>query len=270
MLVACLAGHRVEAESAERASTFVCPKCSAPVILKRGRIITAHFAHKPPVVCSWGTGESGSHLDAKRAICDAVRARGLKADVEVIVPSLAGDRRADVLVTSPDGKRVAIEIQHTPLSFDVIEARTRAYMAVDIAVIWVAMLPKGRLEKAERVPSGFLVKRYAAKEFERWAHGFHMGQLWFWDVDAKALRQGKLAPHVIQVPVRSWFTEYGDEESAGGYERKSKRYRDLVLGPAHNPASLRFRMGRRDATRLGSHNYPGGVTVIFEPAPLST
>lgn len=203
MLVAHLAGHRVEAASAERGQAFVCPKCSGLVILKRGRIVTAHFAHKPPVVCSWGSGESGAHLEAKRAICDALRARGLTADVEMIVPSLAGDRRADVLVIGPGGQRVAIEVQRTPLSFDAIEARTRAYMAAGIAVIWVAMIPKGRLDEAERGPSEILVKRYAAKEFERWAHGFHMGQLWFWDVDAKALRQGKLKKHIIHVPERS-------------------------------------------------------------------
>ncbi|MCI0365536.1 MAG: hypothetical protein L0219_16865 [Phycisphaerales bacterium] len=137
MLVASLNGERVEAESAERGLAFVCPNCKRPVILKRGPIVIAHFAHKPPTDCSWARGETKAHLDAKKLFRDTLAVRGLRAEVECVVPSLPDDRRADVMVWSPKGARLAIELQHTSLNLEDIERRAFSYAHAGIAQLWI-------------------------------------------------------------------------------------------------------------------------------------
>lgn len=77
MLVAALNDNRIEAEFAERGREYTCPKCKRPVILKRGRIKIAHFAHKPPTNCTWAKGETLAHLEAKKNFRDSYVSRGL-------------------------------------------------------------------------------------------------------------------------------------------------------------------------------------------------
>lgn len=47
---------------------FTCPECNKNVILRKGLIKTPHFAHKPPVTCQYGQGESEEHRKCKQAI----------------------------------------------------------------------------------------------------------------------------------------------------------------------------------------------------------
>jgi len=44
-------GQRVDAWDAEKGGAFRCPNpdCGASLVLKQGRIVTPHFAHKPPL-----------------------------------------------------------------------------------------------------------------------------------------------------------------------------------------------------------------------------
>ncbi len=140
MLVAELDGNRIEAEIAERGLTYCCPKCKRPVILKRGRIKIAHFAHKPPTDCTWAKGETLAHLDAKKLFRDELRSRGLRAEFEVVVPSLPNDRRADVMIWTPSDLRVVIELQHTSIGIEAIEKRAFSYAREGIAQAWVPFL----------------------------------------------------------------------------------------------------------------------------------
>lgn len=77
MLVAELDGGRIDAFSAERGPTYHCPKCRGEVVLKKGRKVVHHFAHKPPTECTWATGETRAHMEAKVLVWDALKVRGL-------------------------------------------------------------------------------------------------------------------------------------------------------------------------------------------------
>ena len=112
MLVANLGGMRIDSASAKRGPEYRCPKCRGIVILKHGRKVIEHFAHKPPTDCSWATGETRAHLEAKALVQAALTGRGLKAEVEFVVNTLPGDRRADVMAWSPKGLQIAFELQH--------------------------------------------------------------------------------------------------------------------------------------------------------------
>src|SRR5262245_43545995 len=100
MLVAEHQGVRVDASDATRGADYVCPWCKGIVIFKPGRKVISHFAHKPPTDCTWASGETRAHLEAKKLVADILTARKLRAEIEHVVPSLSGDRRADVMVWS--------------------------------------------------------------------------------------------------------------------------------------------------------------------------
>jgi competence protein CoiA len=125
----------LEAADAIRGAAFLCRGCGAPVVLKAGQLRIAHFAHKPGTDCAFGTKMSLAHLTAQRRIAEALRTRGVHAELEAILASLAGDRRIDVLAwpaERPD-KRIAIEVQASDITTELIAARTQSYLAEGIA-----------------------------------------------------------------------------------------------------------------------------------------
>jgi hypothetical protein len=149
MLVAEHQGARIEAAEAQRGLNYVCPKCRGIVIPKQGRKVIWHFAHKPPTDCIWATGETLAHLEAKKLVRDALVTRGLRAEMEYIVATLPGDRRADVMVWSPEEVPLAIELQHTSIGLDEIEKRAFSYAGAGIAQIWIPFLRTSALRDAE-------------------------------------------------------------------------------------------------------------------------
>ena len=158
MLVAVARGTRVEAWAAEKGPAYACPNCHLEVILRKGQLVTHHFAHKPPVTCSWGKGETEAHRKAKKVLHDAMTARGLRAGVECEVLSTEGDRRADVLVWGRKGEsRVAFEVQHQPLDYNTIERRTRAYAATGVRVCGRPIRSEAVGEVGARLRHGRLV-----------------------------------------------------------------------------------------------------------------
>jgi competence protein CoiA len=269
LLIAILEDRRVEAADVERGPHFFCPNCKTAVILKKGRIKLAHFAHKPPTTCTWASGETQAHMAAKRIIRDGLIARGLTAELEVPVLSSGGDRRADVLAASPNGaKRVAIEIQHQPLSFDQIETRTRAYMDANVPVVWVALLNKNIWEAAEADGATWKIPRFSIRPWQRWAHTYGIGELWFVDVDTGLLWRGVLTASLIHVEYSSWYDSYGNEESAGGYNKVSRKWRTLTLEGPYAPASVLLSASEGQAWSGKNYDIPAGVRARLVVPPV--
>ncbi|MBS1098421.1 hypothetical protein JK191_12845 [Gluconobacter sphaericus] len=69
MLTANCNGRRIDAASSQKGLLFLCPKFGREVTLKEGQIKIPHFAHKPPTDCTWASGETQAHMEAK--ICPA-------------------------------------------------------------------------------------------------------------------------------------------------------------------------------------------------------
>jgi hypothetical protein len=101
-----------------RDDQWICPLCRQAVILKAGRVVIPHFAHKARGLCA-AEGESRRHLAAKKLFYDELTSRGLDVSLEVM---LAADRRADLLVASPRG-RFTIEVQDSRISVEEMKAR---------------------------------------------------------------------------------------------------------------------------------------------------
>jgi competence protein CoiA len=262
MLIALRDGERVEAALVERGPLYVCPGCKRGVVLRKGTRITHNFAHKPPVSCSWATGETQAHLAAKKAFRDAFKARGLRAELEKEVISLAGDRRADVLIWSPAGAQVAFEIQHQPIDPRDIRRRTEAYCAAGIPVVWVSLPKKDVWEHLATNKSGLkVISRYSARDWENWVHGYNFKKLWLYNACDGTMWRGTLSAYYIEVEETSWHDESGHEQSAGGYSKKSKRWKELNLTGPFKIEDLRIKLGRRRAFQTREFSFPAGPTA---------
>ncbi len=236
MLVARNADRRVLALYANRSDEHNCPTCGSAVILKKGAKRIAHFAHRPGADCDWARGESWAHLEAKLAFHVALEARAVSSDVEVPIQTSFGNRRADVLVTAKGGHRIAIEVQHTPISPREAKLRTRSYASAEIGVVWVPILHGKTLDEIKNIDPARVsvthVERIVLNTFERWADSFPGRSNWAWDPVNKALWKVRVSAHRLWKEETSWHDTEGNEQTGGGYGYESKRWSDLSLwGP---------------------------------------
>lgn len=263
MLVALLNNTRVDAFESSKGLKYYCPNCRAEVILKQGRIVIHHFAHKPPTDCTWASGETREHLLSKTVIRDAFRVRGYQADFEVPVLSAGGDRRADVLVTNEKGKRVAIEVQHTPLLYDAIERRTKAYIDCGVPVMWVGILSSKMREDAIATKNGLEIEQYVIRPWEKWVHALCFKELWYIDPKEQTLWRGQFSDYLIDVEATSWYNEYGEEQSAGGFSRTSKKWKTLTLTGPTPLSEARVGLKFRKAWDSKAFSLPRGQFAHF-------
>ncbi|MEK4030894.1 competence protein CoiA family protein [Pseudobacillus sp. FSL P4-0506] len=114
-----------------RDSSYFCPSCRQPVVLKAGAIKMPHFAHQSLRACaSFSEGESDRHLKGKADLYKWI-SRTHKTELEAYLPEMA--QRPDLLV---EGK-VAIEYQCSPLSATLFAKRTKGYEENDIVPFWI-------------------------------------------------------------------------------------------------------------------------------------
>ena len=262
MLIAHLQGSRIEASVAQRGPTYHCPNCQRELTLRKGRIVAHHFAHKPPVSCSWAAGETQAHLAAKAVLRDGFRALGYSAEVEVEVLSTAGDRRADVLVAS-GVNRLALEIQHQAIDYTAIERRTAAYVAAGVPVLWVGIFTDAMRDKSEPIVGGLRYRQYTIRPWEKWAHAYGFKELWYVDPTTGELWRGVFSDHLIEKESASWYNQYGEEESVEGYTRRSKRWRTLTLHGPYRLDQIAISLPSRQPWSSKAFRLPGGRYAKF-------
>lgn len=108
--------------------SYLCPSCRHRMILILSEEKKPFFKHFYQVK---GTGEKEEHLQAKQLLCTALKANGLRADIEV--PLLDQQLRADVLVEN----RLSFEVQCAPLSGAEFAHRHALYKKMQIKDIWI-------------------------------------------------------------------------------------------------------------------------------------
>lgn len=219
---------------------FTCPKCMAEVVLHKGNIKAHHFQHMPPVYCNRGEGESEQHRVAKLAIYDALltepNVTGLELEKDF------GTSVADVFARISNVP-VALEIQRSTLSVNEISQRTANYHRLGIAVLWIA-LHKPELETA----------KYSPNAWEKWCHAAYFGRVYYW-VGGQCLRPTHFDTFTLHVPSSEWYESGGEHRSAGGFDKRSKRYRK----PNHGTVvtiSQSFRAIEKDAFAKGTVAVP--------------
>ncbi len=265
----------IEASAAARGEEYFCRGCSEPVIFKRGRIRIPYFSHRARSRCAYGAYMSVEHLTAQKVLADAIRSRGAEAKLEVPMASLAGDdRRIDVLAwpkAKPDAK-IALEVQKSDITVELIDARTRSYLAAGIAPLWVRLydFSKWPHPRSLNLRNTIWVDRHFIRAWERWAYD-HLGrQLWFMDSKTFALWRGTFVEAHSYKEQTSWFSSGGEEQSAGGYWQSITMWVELELEGPFQATDLRLKRfkarGPDKKSRLAATFLaPGEEEISTEP-----
>lgn len=160
MLVAEVASQRVEARRNLPDANYVCPDCRQPVILKRGRVKVAHFAHSAPADCS-AVGESIRHLLAKAVLAEKYRELDYRVVLEERHPERR--RRIDLAVYLPEReywpttyppRQFAVEVQDSPISPREMVRRQNADLELGFSVPTVWIFTGQRADPFLSVPDG--------------------------------------------------------------------------------------------------------------------
>jgi len=113
---------------------FLCPECEEEVVLRQGALRINHFAHKAPVTCQYGTGETPEHRRCKMEIYQSLL--GQPGVTNLALERSLKTVRPDVSAYI-NGIPVAIEVQISALSMDTIIHRTKEYERQGIYVLWL-------------------------------------------------------------------------------------------------------------------------------------
>lgn len=194
---------------------FYCPRCRDEAILKKGSIKIHHFAHRPPVTCEYGKGETEQHRRCKLEIFEGLKEHRRFRQVEL--EKDMGTVRPDVSALMDDTP-IAIEVQISALSMDRIIYRTLEYAKKGIYVLW---LPIYNIDLDS--------DRYSPTAWEKWIHAAYYGRVYYW-IDGVQILPYHFSESTHFVETRHWYNQYGDEEAAGGYEKRYKRYRTPMRG----------------------------------------
>lgn len=175
-------------EADKRDRPFVCFCCQRVVTLKQGGILAPHFAHRPPVVCEYGTGESEAHRRCKLAIYETLSAdpRVTKCELERNLGTIRPDVSAYI-----GGVPVAIEVQLSALSLTKISYRTSEYARKGIYVLWLPVY-HARLEQ----------DLYLPRPWELWLHAAYAGRIYYWLAGA-TVRPAHFRDYLINVKGRT-------------------------------------------------------------------
>jgi competence protein CoiA len=201
---------------------FVCSVCNEEVLLRTGRYRINHFAHANPIACKFAIAESDDHLRCKMEIYEAlqkepcVRDVALERSFEVVRPDVSAQI---------NGASVAIEVQISSLSLETIQVRTIEYARKGIYVLWLLQW-RPELD----------AKRYAPRIWEKWIHAAYFGRVYYWIEGLKVVSY-RFDPSFKTVPQKTWYSKRGDKVTAGGYSRRSKRYRTPIRGKTFNLAT---------------------------------
>jgi len=205
--------QKVVAQDADKSEKpFYCPECNSETILRQGLVKTHHFAHKPPIDCQYGQGESDDHRNCKESIYDYLRQnRDLVKNCEL--EKNLGRTRPDIYFEK-DGQKIAIEVQISNLTMEKIIYRTEQYHRLGINVLWLPIMTDSMWDTYCDSDN------YSPKQWEKWLHATYYGRVYYW-----AGELGIFPFHYGEVTLNKEYSDYG-----GGYEYASKRYRRLQKG----------------------------------------
>jgi len=262
MLVAINNNQRVEASLAEKGPHYICPNCGGAVTLKKGTVVIHHFAHKRDQLCDWSRGETREHMSGKNYLAQSLRRKGWPAEIECALNIPVGDRRADVVSWTSQNQFLAFEIQHSSIGLSEISERAAAYASRNIAQMWIPVLKADVWKAAVNVDQGrYVIEKFSAVKFIRWIHGFAGKHgMWMFDPSNDCYWHGRLSDYMIDVPLTDW-REDGNEMSAGGYSKRSKRWKTLTLTGPFQFEQLTINIKYRKEFRTPQYYWPSGPVV---------
>lgn len=114
----------IYASDAIKGNEYFCPYCHENLILRKGKIVSPHYAHKVDSDCV-ETGEMCEwHIRMQSYFSSEYR--------EVVVEKDGKKHRADILKDN-----IVIEFQHSAISLDDFNERNNFYISLGYKVIWI-------------------------------------------------------------------------------------------------------------------------------------
>lgn len=230
-------GRKVGAWEAERTGgPFGCQCCCREVVLRRGGIIAAHFAHKPPINCEYGSGESEEHRRCKLEIYEhlARHPRVAKCEMERNLGPVRPDISAYL-----DGVPFAVEVQLSALTAEKIERRTAEYCAKNIFVLWLPLYSAALARDL-----------YNPRPWERWLHAAYFGRVYYW---VRGLT-------VVPIHFRNYYARVRGRTR--DYEKLSER--KVPISGRSLDLAEDFRPLRRAAFRVGANLLIPPATLLID------
>lgn len=206
--------RRIAWETEKSQGPFYCPECKGELILKKGNVREHHFAHRPPIACQYGSGESEIHYRAKRELFTSLSAHPLCKKCEL--ERRLGGVRPDISLYIKNHP-VAIEIQRSSVLVEDIIKKAEAYDRLGIYLLY--LFPESGPEIIWRENEQEYVCR--PNQWEKFLHSMFFGRAYYW-VEGLQVRPYHFSEFKIYVPSKWWYDEDGDEHSGGGYEKPSK------------------------------------------------
>ena len=125
-------GQQILAHNARKNEKYFCPVCDTPVILKAGSVKVPHFSHHHILNCTryLYKRESLLHLKLKHDLFLALNKHSSIA-MEYYLSSI--EQIPDLLINGD----LALEIQLSKISADLLVSRTEGYYTLGIKVIWL-------------------------------------------------------------------------------------------------------------------------------------
>ena len=141
-------GHLINAlENEVKKQAYYCPACGTSVRLKKGKNVRTHFAHESLKSCDfYHENEGPEHLENKVALFNWAK-KDAEVEMEYPIPELK--QIADILIN----KRLALEVQCSPISCELLRERSNGYRSLGIQVLWLLgekLWLKERLTKLQR------------------------------------------------------------------------------------------------------------------------
>lgn len=197
---------------------FLCPCCKEEVILKKGKIKEHHFAHKPPVACQYGKGETELHYKAKREIYQALVEHPNCSKCELERP--LKDVRPDISLYIGNTP-VAVEIQNSNIPIEEITRRTIAYAGKGIYIVWIIpdKEPDYSLDDDEK-----MITRI--KEWHKFLQAMFFGRLYYWTHNGYYVTPMRLETYSQITKSGNWVEDYEDSigEDLSGTDWYSENY----------------------------------------------
>lgn len=126
---------------------YYCPACGTSVRLRKGKNVRAHFAHESLKKCDfYHENEGPEHLENKVELFNWAK-KDAEVEMEYPIPELK--QIADILIN----KQLALEVQCSPISCELLRERSNGYRSLGIQVLWLLgekLWLKERLTKLQR------------------------------------------------------------------------------------------------------------------------
>lgn len=136
-------GERVLATNAHRQQPYFCPFCHNVVILKRGKTMISHYAHKSsmPRICHHG--ETQLHYRAKLFIAQSLMQQGYLVEIEPYIADI--QQIPDLIVNHTH----AIELQFSAIPITQVINRTKGLQQAGLQVNWIVNDPQTKHRKLQ-------------------------------------------------------------------------------------------------------------------------